>query len=457
VIVDRANFPRDKTCGSAVSPKGRQVLKALQLDGAVDRESYSISGLRLVTPRGHDVTVASPEDVAVICNSTIALVENSWYHVVYTKNGASSHIYINGVDRTDTVTNQTLVNVASDLVIAQDYGLGFPWYGALSEVAFYPTELSQARVLAHYEAALGSGVLASDDFNRADSANLGTNWSLRRGNDFTIASNKAVFTTSTPDSAMWYDPIPFPNTQYSQAALSGLSGTTSEAGLGVCVRCDTQAPGTGAPAVTFYGAVVNAAGSNNVSIEKWVANTYTLLAQFTQAWTDGDVLRLSVQGSTLRVYRNGVQIGTDVVDSSITSGSPGIYHAAPFTGGTIDNWEGGSGDLVASGRRYRRLVGPLQLGSSAALLYTAPGNCKTKIRHIRANNPSGSTRTITISIGADAAGTRIFSGAPILAGSALDTRRRVEFELEPGESLYGYADAATTVVLVVDGVEEGIG
>ena len=71
VIVDRANFPRDKTCGSAVSPKGRQVLKALQVDGAVDRESYSISGLRLVTPRGHDVTVASPEDVAVICNRRI--------------------------------------------------------------------------------------------------------------------------------------------------------------------------------------------------------------------------------------------------------------------------------------------------------------------------------------------------------------------------------------------------
>ena len=68
VIVDRANFPRDKTCGSAVSPKGREVLKALCLDDAVERESYAISGLRLVTPRGHDVTVASPEDVAVICN-----------------------------------------------------------------------------------------------------------------------------------------------------------------------------------------------------------------------------------------------------------------------------------------------------------------------------------------------------------------------------------------------------
>src|SRR3954469_8992752 len=68
VLVDRANFPRSKTCGSAVSPKGREVLKALEVDEAVDRESYPIRGLRLVTPRGHDVTLGSPQDVAVICN-----------------------------------------------------------------------------------------------------------------------------------------------------------------------------------------------------------------------------------------------------------------------------------------------------------------------------------------------------------------------------------------------------
>jgi menaquinone-9 beta-reductase len=71
VLVDRADFPRDKTCGSAVSPKGREVLKALQVDESVDNESYAISGLRLVTPRGHELTLASPEDVALICNRRI--------------------------------------------------------------------------------------------------------------------------------------------------------------------------------------------------------------------------------------------------------------------------------------------------------------------------------------------------------------------------------------------------
>jgi flavin-dependent dehydrogenase len=68
VIVDRLDFPRDKTCGSAVSPKCCAVLNGLGVSEAVERESYTISGLRLVTPRGHDVIMSSPQDVALICN-----------------------------------------------------------------------------------------------------------------------------------------------------------------------------------------------------------------------------------------------------------------------------------------------------------------------------------------------------------------------------------------------------
>jgi menaquinone-9 beta-reductase len=71
VIVDRMDFPRDKTCGSAVSPKGCELLEALGVSDAVARESYTIAGLRLVTPRGREVTVSSPQDVALICNRRI--------------------------------------------------------------------------------------------------------------------------------------------------------------------------------------------------------------------------------------------------------------------------------------------------------------------------------------------------------------------------------------------------
>jgi geranylgeranyl reductase family protein len=68
VIVDRLDFPRDKTCGSAVSPKGCEVLNTLGVSEAVARESYTVNGLRLVTPRGRDVIMSSPQDVALVCS-----------------------------------------------------------------------------------------------------------------------------------------------------------------------------------------------------------------------------------------------------------------------------------------------------------------------------------------------------------------------------------------------------
>jgi geranylgeranyl reductase family protein len=68
VIVDRMDFPRGKTCGSAVSPKGCAVLDELGVRGAVTEKGYPIKGMRLLTPRGRDVILASPKDVAMICN-----------------------------------------------------------------------------------------------------------------------------------------------------------------------------------------------------------------------------------------------------------------------------------------------------------------------------------------------------------------------------------------------------
>ena len=71
VMVDRQDFPRDKTCGSAISPKGRDVLEALGVSEAVSAASHVVNGLRLVTPRGHEVVVSSPQDAALICNRRI--------------------------------------------------------------------------------------------------------------------------------------------------------------------------------------------------------------------------------------------------------------------------------------------------------------------------------------------------------------------------------------------------
>lgn len=68
VLVDRHDFPRHKTCGSGISPKGMEVLKSLGVWDTVMREAYSINGLRLVTPGNIEMVVSGgDETVALIC------------------------------------------------------------------------------------------------------------------------------------------------------------------------------------------------------------------------------------------------------------------------------------------------------------------------------------------------------------------------------------------------------
>jgi hypothetical protein len=68
----------------------------------------------------------------------------------------------------------------------------------------------------------------------------------------------------------------------------------------------------------------------------------------------------------------------------------------------------------------KRLAGPLLVTNSVVTRYTVPASTKTIIRHIHIQNNSGSAATFTASIGADAAGTRIFDAYSIPANSVQD-------------------------------------
>lgn len=97
--------------------------------------------------------------VANIATTTIAglLSLNTWYHLLITKNGASFTIYLNGVDVTDRglYGNQTIVSTTDQLGIgATSGGVTAFLNGSLARVAIYPTALSAARALAHYQASL---------------------------------------------------------------------------------------------------------------------------------------------------------------------------------------------------------------------------------------------------------------------------------------------------------------
>jgi hypothetical protein len=104
----------------------------------------------------------------------------------------------------------------------------------------------------------------------------------------------------------------------------------------------------------------------------------------------------------------------------------------------------------------KRLAGPAQLTGAAATKYTVPAATKTIIRHIRLTNTDAATAyKATVSIGADAAGTRIADAVSIAPNSALDIFGY--YVLEAAEILQAFADTASKLTLTVDGDELTLG
>lgn len=99
----------------------------------------------------------------------------------------------------------------------------------------------------------------------------------------------------------------------------------------------------------------------------------------------------------------------------------------------------------------KRLSGPAQLTGAAATVYTVPAATKTVVRYIHVSNPSASSVALTMSIGADAAGTRIFDALAIAANSEQDFW--CYHVLEAAEILQAWAGTASVLVLTVDGEE----
>lgn len=106
-------------------------------------------------------------------------------------------------------------------------------------------------------------------------------------------------------------------------------------------------------------------------------------------------------------------------------------------------------------RIAKRLAGPAQVSNAAATKYTVPALTKTIIRHIHVQNPSGAAVTFTMSIGADAAATRIFDAYSIAAGSVLD--HFCYYILDAAEILQAFAGTNLILTLTIDGDESVLG
>lgn len=69
-------------------------------------------------------------------------------------------------------------------------------------------------------------------------------------------------------------------------------------------------------------------------------------------------------------------------------------------------------------RTPKRLYGPALVATGPATVYTVPAVTKTIVRQIHIQNPSGAPVTFSLSLGADAAGTRLWTTYSIPAAAA---------------------------------------
>lgn len=192
--------------------------------------------------------------------------------------------------------------------------------------------------------AAAGGVLASDNFTRADLGDLGTSWDECTGesnvNGFNIVSNKAVPANVTEDSSETNNAVVWPNDQYSQVTLSTTGADGAGSGSGPTCRAATGAT------VTHYRAVGNASGYELIRANGGAGTSLSTGTGTT--FTSGDTLYLQVKTNGANadwiLKKNGVQFASGSDTSPIASGRAGIGHSSTSSAGAgqLSAWEGGS-------------------------------------------------------------------------------------------------------------------
>jgi hypothetical protein len=203
-------------------------------------------------------------------------------------------------------------------------------------------------LLALWPAQGWGGVLATDDFNRAD-AGLGANWTTVTGADQPDIESQLVVEGTLGGAAAraLYTALTFPNDQYASIKVVTAATSTARA-VGVILRGVTSA-------LTHYELQVLGplGATTTISLFRFNSGTPTQLATTGASYTvaSGDILKLRVIGSTLTAFLNGTQVFSYVDGSPISSGTPGIFVTAngnAVAEAQLDNWEGGDTTTATS-------------------------------------------------------------------------------------------------------------
>lgn len=162
-----------------------------------------------------------------------------------------------------------------------------------------------------------------------------SNWTNEVGT-FTVAGNKVSPSTFSASHAMalYTNSILLPVDQSCQMTIAA-----NAAGAPICVVVRGQQQAN--PSVNTYYAFGVDGTSNTWSIFKVISGTVTTLISGSRTPALNDVIKLTVVGSVLTAFVNGVQIGT-TTDSSIATGIPGIAAVFGSSQQSGSNWSAGT-------------------------------------------------------------------------------------------------------------------
>lgn len=172
--------------------------------------------------------------------------------------------------------------------------------------------------------------IATDNFNRADAASLGANWTGSVPNSsLGIASNQATAATDAQDNAAFWNANSFFTDQYAQVTLATLQ-SNSASGLLVRASATDNVLGqtknfTSDMAIYWY----------NGGVYTQIGSTYT-----TSGFSNGDVMRLEADGPTFTLYQNGVSRVTGTNTSAPKKGAAGILITEDAD--RLEDWSGGN-------------------------------------------------------------------------------------------------------------------
>lgn len=197
------------------------------------------------------------------------------------------------------------------------------------------------------------------------------------------------------------------------------------------------------PSVTLIYIVFSATGSLNIELNDGKSTSYIPIRTITA----NSLVKLAVPAASLacNITANTGTITLHyrtVVVNNIPNLAIEVFGSGALEPQTINT---NSVDI------QKRLYGPAQPTTIAATLYTVPTGKKTTLELIHVANTTGTAATLTLSIGADAAATRLLSAFSIPANGILTLPGA--WSLIAAEIIQGLQGTSGALTVVLNGTE----